>query len=165
MQMQRVDDSEFEIQDNIAETSIAGEPDASFDVGVRCCYEIVSEDRQHVGLDRALVVGSSDDEGNHWPLIDIDFSAKLVPSSTEGHSHLYLEKAMSYDDYLLLIHTMHKVGLVGYGNYKALLERKEAHARLPWVRKVTPQDVADELDFEAIQENRHDSFDDSGYFA
>jgi hypothetical protein len=38
--------------------------------------------------------------------------AKLVPSSTEGHFHLYLETEMDWPDYLRLMRAMVEAGLL-----------------------------------------------------
>jgi len=41
--------------------------------------------------DGANVVSSLLTNGNHAPCIDLDVPAMLVPSSTPGHSHLYID--------------------------------------------------------------------------
>lgn len=72
---------------------------------------------------------------NHKPVIDLDFPCALVPSSTEGHFHLYLDKVLKADDLMKLLKVMSEVGLVEEGYYKASLARGYTSVRLPWVTK------------------------------
>lgn len=39
----------------------------------------------------------------HLPVLDLDFPCQLVPSSTEGHFHLYFDKPIKWDAYLKLL--------------------------------------------------------------
>lgn len=56
--------------------------------------------------------------GYHVPMIDIDFPARLVPSSTEGHFHLYLDGIqLSPVKYEKLLRTLFEVGILEEGNY------------------------------------------------
>lgn len=71
----------------------------------------------------------------HRPTIDIDVPAYVLPSSTLGHSHLYIEHEMTWDQYTELLDVMVKVGLVEEGYMKVSLRRKRTDLRLPWVPK------------------------------
>lgn len=74
-------------------------------------------------------------EPMHMPVIDIDFPARLEPSSTEGHFHLYLDWALTWPQYLKLLVVMTEVGLVEEGYTLAASKRGYTTVRLPHVKK------------------------------
>lgn len=101
--------------------------------------EVVAEiDQAHV-VNSRLAAWSH----QHAPVLDIDFAAELVPSSTPGHFHLYLDTLMSWDQYVELLTVMEKVGILQPGYVAASIERGYTSVRLPWVTKPAPADVAD----------------------
>lgn len=71
----------------------------------------------------------------HRPILDIDFGAALIPSSTEGHFHLYLDKPMTWKNYKRLLNVMAEVGVIEPGYAQASIERGYSSTRLPWVKK------------------------------
>lgn len=73
--------------------------------------------------------------GMHAPVLDIDIPATLVPSSTEGHSHLYLDVAMTWTQYCKLLDLLSEVGIIEEGYRNASIARGFTAARLPWVKK------------------------------
>lgn len=77
----------------------------------------------------------------HRPVLDIDFEAALIPSSTPGHYHLYLDKLMTINDYEDLIDVLGRVGIIEPGYADATIQRGYSSARLPWVKK-HPKEVA-----------------------
>ena len=46
-----------------------------------------------------MVTSLDPDTMQHRPILDLDFPAALVPSTTPGHFHLYLDKPMAEEDY------------------------------------------------------------------
>jgi hypothetical protein len=62
------------------------------------------------------LVGSLTNHGRHMPALDIDFPARLIPSKTPGHYHLYLDIPLSYMQYLKLVDTLTEVGILAEGN-------------------------------------------------
>lgn len=88
-------------------------------------------------IDSADVVSSnrSDLPGVHAVLLDIDVPAWLIPSSTEGHSHLYADVTCSWSAYLEFLHAAAKIGLVEPGYVDSVETRGYSSVRLPWVRK------------------------------
>lgn len=83
-----------------------------------------------------------DDEGNlitsrdrfspdHLPIIDLDISHVYVPSRTEGHGHLYLNRRVSFEAYREIIEVLAKHGIVGQGNLIQLDVYRHSAARLP----------------------------------
>jgi hypothetical protein len=74
----------------------------------------------------------------HMPVIDIDLPCTLVPSTTEGHFHLYIDKEVSWSDYCRLLSAMVDCGIVEEGYYAAALRRGATFVRMPGVRKPLP---------------------------
>jgi hypothetical protein len=98
----------------------------------------VAENRRVVtDPEEATLVGSRSiyDDSEHEPVLDIDFPAALVPSTTEGHFHLYLNRTMSWDDYQKLLTTLYEVGIIEEGFYKMSLMRGQTFVRMPGVKK------------------------------
>lgn len=83
----------------------------------------------------ANLVSSLLENGNHAPVLDIDFPARLIPSSTPGHYHLYLDKEMSPGNYRTLIRTLSSVGILESGYAYAALNKGMTLVRKPDVLK------------------------------
>ena len=75
----------------------------------------------------------------HRPVLDIDFAATLIPSTTEGHFHLYLDKLMPWKDFEKLLVVMGEVGILEQGYVDASIARHYSSVRLPWVKKPDPE--------------------------
>lgn len=60
----------------------------------------------------------------HRPVLDIDFEARLVESSTPGHYHLYLDGvAVDHEDYMDLLKVLSRCGIIGPGYMAYSLDR------------------------------------------
>lgn len=79
-------------------------------------------------LEEETGVGWMDDL--HAPAIDIDMECTLLPSSTEGHYHLYIDKPMSWANYEKLLTVMNDVGIVQDGFLKLARENKKTFLRV-----------------------------------
>lgn len=89
-------------------------------------------------LDAAHVVTSqakNDVPGYHRPVLDLDFPAALIPSTTPGHFHLYLDKPMPWPKYKALIKALADAGIIERGYASASIARRYTSVRLPWIRK------------------------------
>jgi hypothetical protein len=84
-------------------------------------------------------VGRPYDASHHKVVLDIDLPAKLIPSSTEGHFHLYIDKEISWGAYVTLLQALAGAGILEQGYVNASLERGLTAVRLPWVRKPEPK--------------------------
>ena len=73
--------------------------------------------------------------GLHAPVLDLDFPAVLVPSTTPGHFHLYLDKEVPWDKFKVLLMAMWEVGLLEKGYVDTAIARGYTTVRLPWVTK------------------------------
>lgn len=106
-------------------------------------YTVVSKDEANVISSR--VVGSDewpDTEGNvddvlravewmHAPVLDLDFPAMLVPSSTPGHFHLYLERQMPWPLYEAMLRALGDAGVLQRGYVNASIARGATFVRDP----------------------------------
>ncbi len=140
-----VDYSSFE---GLEGTCEIGEPDPEFDLKGRGLYKPARMDGKSVVVDAdledAVLVGSKERGiksdyvagGYHMPVIDVDVPMRIVPSTQEGHGHLYIDKVLSFTEYLHLLEAMVDVGLVEYGYLQGVRARGASYVRLPWVKKV-----------------------------
>lgn len=83
----------------------------------------------------ANLVGSLCGDGQHRPVLDLDIPVTLVPSSTEGHAHLYIEKEMSFDTMIAFIDALASAGIVERSWAKAVRSRGMTLVRPPWIKK------------------------------
>lgn len=101
--------------------------------------ETIEEKRPEVAdLDEADIITSEVQNTNgktHKLVLDIDFPVKVVPSTTEGHFHLYIDKKMSKEAYFELVRAFVDAGIVEEGFLGASLERGFTGVRLPWIKK------------------------------
>lgn len=68
----------------------------------------------------------------HRPCIDIDFPARLIPSSTEGHFHLYLDGILiPHDKYMYLLAALASCGVISEGYLKHSTDRGGTAVRMP----------------------------------
>ena len=72
----------------------------------------------------------------HAPVLDIDVPHKLVPSSTEGHAHLYIDVECDWSDYVAFLRAAVKIGLIEYGYAEASITKGFSAVRKPGVTKI-----------------------------
>lgn len=76
----------------------------------------------------------------HSPVVDIDFPVRVVPSSTPGHHHLYLDGIMmKWEKYESLLKALADAGIIEGGYCKNSLRRQMTMVRLPHVKKPPSQ--------------------------
>jgi hypothetical protein len=73
--------------------------------------------------------GFSGNPAIHYPMFDIDAPAALVPSSTEGHFHLYLSTPTTWRRYKKAMKAMAKAGMIDYEWWELAKRRKQAVLR------------------------------------
>ena len=71
----------------------------------------------------------------HKPVLDIDMPVKVLPSTTKGHFHLYIDKVMTWGQYKKLLKALAKAGIIETGYVGASEARGFTAVRLPWVKK------------------------------
>ncbi len=94
---------------------------------------------EDLGKANVILSKMDDESGQHRPVLDFDFPARLLPSSTEGHFHLLIDKPMSWEVYSALLVAMKDAGLLEEGYVNAALRRGYTAVRLPWIKKPKPE--------------------------
>jgi len=74
----------------------------------------------------------------HKVVLDIDLPVTVLPSTTPGHHHLFIDHEVAWDDYVNLLEALATCGLVQPGYVYASKQRGYSCVRLPWVKKVEP---------------------------
>lgn len=102
-------------------------------------------DREAVAdVDEANVITSlhqpslgQDREPRHAVVLDIDHPAWLIPSTTPGHYHLYIDVpgGLSESAYFFLLKVLAANKIIEKGYAAASTERGFTSVRLPWVQK------------------------------
>lgn len=88
-------------------------------------------------LNEANVVTSMIRDSNlHTVVLDIDIPAALVPSTTPGKHHLYIDAPMPWSTYETLLKALADAGVIEEGYALASMSRGFTSVRLPWVRKM-----------------------------
>lgn len=115
--------------------------------------------------EKANLISSLCDDGMHKPVIDVDHMTswcavahiidasrevngirvvaeqiEIVPSSTPGHCHVYVNRPMRWFAYSRLLRELHKRGVIEPGYLEASLAREQTFVRRPGVYK--PSKVA-----------------------
>lgn len=72
----------------------------------------------------------------HRPVLDLDFPVTVIPSSTPGHFHLYLDRELTWPQYRKLLEVLAEIGLIQDGYADTAIKRGYSAVRLPWVKKM-----------------------------
>ena len=79
----------------------------------------------------------------HLPAIDLDFPCTLVPSRTEGHFHLYLDRPLTWDRYKVILDAFLEAGLIDVGWHRQALKDKQTYLRTgPYVQSYLQEKLA-----------------------
>lgn len=81
------------------------------------------------------LISSRCPDGQHMPVIDLDVPHRLIPSTTEGHGHLYLDVRMPWWRYVILLYGLRQAGVIERGFFWWSLRRGATFVRRPGVRK------------------------------
>ncbi len=77
----------------------------------------------------------NDPRERHMIALDVDVPVQVYPSSTPGHSHLYIEKPITQPQLIELLGVFSSLGIIEEGYAGASARRGFTCLRLPWVRK------------------------------
>lgn len=77
----------------------------------------------------ANLISSLTTSGLHAPVLDLDFKARLIPSRTPGHHHLYLDKEMPWWKYRFMLWALKICGVIEPGYYRASVHRRMTFCR------------------------------------
>lgn len=86
--------------------------------------------KERVVYGEANLVSSQCENGMHAPALDIDLPCRLVPSQTEGHFHLYIDKQMTWDKYCDLMDVLVDVGILEEKYVKMCKKDQRSYLRL-----------------------------------
>lgn len=88
----------------------------------------------------ANLVSSLCEDGKHRPALDIDVPCELIPSSTEGHHHLYFPTvSLSWKQYQKLLTVLAECGIIEEGYKVMSIKAEQSMLRLPGVKKSPPR--------------------------
>lgn len=99
-------------------------------------YDQLDGRRDAVPLAQANVVASHV-VGTHFhaPVLDIDLPCRLLPSSTLGHYHLFIDKLLTWERYQDPLAALGAAGILEEGYVNASLYRGGTYVRKPGLRK------------------------------
>lgn len=90
----------------------------------------------------ANLISSECDDGGHMPLIDIDdIPVRVVPSSTPGCSHLYIDKKMGWRQYEKLLEALTDAGVVEREYFQMCKDLRASFVRTPESAKPVSEDA------------------------
>lgn len=106
---------------------------------------VTTEPREVAEIKDANLISSRLTDGFHSPVLDVDYGARLIPSSTPGHFHLYLDDLrLTWDEYQELLLVLAKLGVIEPGYAAASIDRRQTMVRKPGVTKPQPVDEVTE---------------------
>ncbi|MEU7814082.1 hypothetical protein [Pseudonocardia sp. NPDC049154] len=88
-----------------------------------------------INLVTSVVEGHTELLDEHKIVLDIDHPVRVLESSTPGHHHLFIDKAVSWAKYQHVLHALAVAGVVEPGYVAASIDRGCTAVRLPWVKK------------------------------
>lgn len=92
---------------------------------------IPNEDTLPANMVSSKIEGSN----KHKVILDIDCEAKLIPSSTPGHYHLYIDKTLDSEGMGSLVGSLFRAGIISEGNFNQWDHFGGQYLRLPFLRK------------------------------
>lgn len=99
------------------------------------------EDRRLVeSPDEANLISSKLPDGKHVAILDIDLPCRLVPSSTRGKFHLFIQHPMSWARYEAVLNALAAAGIVHRKYVQHSHDRGFSNVRPAWVEKPKGQD-------------------------
>jgi hypothetical protein len=94
-----------------------------------------------VRLFDANLISSRTDDGRHMPILDLDFPHHFEESSTEGHTHLYIDVPMSRIRWSILMWALWQAGVIELGHFVWSIRRGANFVRLPGVAKTDEENT------------------------
>lgn len=90
-----------------------------------------------VPLEEANLITSrvEGDPDTHKLILDIDFPVKVIPSSTPGHFHLYLDKEIDTFALENILYVLASARIIEPGYAQSSMQRGYTAVRLPWIKK------------------------------
>lgn len=99
-------------------------------------YLVEPDDYEFTAEAEANLVTSATGVGDwHLPVLDLDVPHRLEPSSTAGHSHLYIDVPVEWRTYVKLLDALADAGIVERGYVEASKAKGATMVRKPGVTK------------------------------
>jgi hypothetical protein len=64
-------------------------------------------------------------------ILEVEFPIQLIPSTTPGHYHLYLDRKISWEQYILVLESAHEAGIINKGFYEMSIKNGQSMVLLP----------------------------------
>lgn len=93
-----------------------------------------TDDLMHLAACASSVIRNNSDD-DQIIMLDIDTEAYLVPSSTPGHNHLYINVTVGWEKLERLLVLLAECNIIEPGYAGASISRKSTTLRLPWIQK------------------------------
>lgn len=93
------------------------------------------KNRYRITAAKANLISSKTTDGRQMPIIDLDFDFHIVPSSTPGHAHLFIDHPMSKFRWAILMLALWFTGAVEMGYAVWSLRRGGNFVRTPYTVK------------------------------
>lgn len=91
--------------------------------------------RKAVDEAEANLIASRCADGRHMPVIDLDVPHHLVPSTTPGHGHLYIDVKTSWPRYVVMLFSLRLCGVIEKGHLWWSIRLGATFVRKPGVLK------------------------------
>ena len=96
----------------------------------------VVADLEQANLITSMVAGTDGTASDlHKVVLDVDLPVTVIESSTPGHFHVFIDKAMDWQTYFDLLRALCAAQIIEPGYLAAAERRGHTAVRLPWVRK------------------------------
>lgn len=99
--------------------------------------------RVQVSEDEANLVSSLCDDGLHMPVLDFDVPHRLVPSTTEDHSHLYVDVPTEWSRLKTALAVLADCGIIQQGFCDLSIMRGACFVRKPGIFKLPSDRVSE----------------------
>ena len=127
------------------------EGDAQEDYGTPKWNQGPLLDPEATGHEANLVSSALEGSPKHKPCLDIDIPCLKVDSSTEGHSHLYFDVELEWEQYKELLIVLAKCGIADPAWVKHSLDRQQSMLRPPGVRKASIEEMVERYRAELVE--------------
>ncbi len=67
--------------------------------------------------------------------LEVNQHIRVMPSSTDGHSHVYVDVELPWDAYVVLLEDLEERQVIESGYFRASVSRQQTFVRKPGVRK------------------------------
>ncbi|KKR09437.1 MAG: hypothetical protein UT43_C0009G0009 [Parcubacteria group bacterium GW2011_GWC1_39_29] len=64
-------------------------------------------------------------------ILEVEFPIQLIPSTTPRHYHLYLDRKISWEQYMLVLKSAYETGIINRGFYEMSIKNGQSMVLLP----------------------------------